>query len=612
MQTKRIIIITLLISIVLNFLIPISLAENLADVEKPNINVDSLKIDKSEATIGDTITISIEITDNKAIRYAYIYYETPITKKDKSYKLTKNNSTGKYETKITIDENYEEGLWKITYITAKDDASNIQDVNNSNGKYGNLTPKEDLSKGDFTVTGTNADTEAPNINIDSIKIDKTEATIGDTVTVSLEITDNKAIRYAYIYYETPITKKDKSYKLTKNNSTGKYETKITIDENYEEGLWKITYITAKDDDSNIRDVNNSNGKYGNLTPKEDLSKANFMVYIDNETFENYNELKNIKTVDGVTVYKSNTTVSNQIINGDVYIGPEAVVTLSDVVVNGNIYILGGARLNSIIAKEVNARSIQWSSYGYTFYNGTAYISGNCSVNSMTSSTYPVQEIPYTIDNNEINTENGLLNMKGATLDIADFYINDQKIDLSDDGKFIIKNMKVNNKDKVTLKWVTVFGNTITKDIKILKNISLPTNYSVTIGHKKEMQLSQSPSDALLPDNINWESSNKDVATVDENGIIEAKSIGETIITAKTQNGKTASCNLKVINYLLGDVNKDGKITLADYTKILAHVKKTKLLTEEEQKRADVNQDGKVTLADYTKVLAHVKKTKMLE
>jgi len=63
---------------------------------------------------------------------------------------------------------------------------------------------------------------------------------------------------------------------------------------------------------------------------------------------------------------------------------------------------------------------------------------------------------------------------------------------------------------------------------------------------------------------------------------------------------------------LGDVNEDNKVTLADCTKILAHVKKTKLLTEEEQKRADVNKDGKVTLADYTKVLAHVKKTKLLE
>ena len=612
MQTKRIIIITLLISIILNIFLPISLAENLADVEAPTINIDSLKIDKTEATIGDTITISIEITDNSEIDYAYISYEMPITQKDKSYQLTKNNNTGKYETKITIDENYEEGLWKITYISATDSASNTKYLNNSKGKYASSDSKEDMSKGNFTVTGTNADVEAPNINAKSLKNDKTEATIGDTVTVSLEITDNSEIEYAFIYYTMPITQIDKSYKLKKNNSTGKYEVKITIDESFQEGLWKISYISATDSASNTKYLNNSKGKYASSDSKEDLSKGNFMVCMDNSTLENYIELKNIKTVDGVTVYKSNTTVSNQIINGDVYIGPEAVVTLSDVVVNGNIYVLGGARLNSIIAKEVNARSIQWSSYGYTFYNGTAYISGNCSVNSMTSSTYPVQEIPYTIENNEINIENGLLNMKGATIDIADFYINDQKIDLSDDGKFIIKNMKVSDKDKVTLKWVTVFGNTITKDIKILKNITLPTNYSVTIGNKKEMQLGQSPSDALLPDNINWESSNKDVATVDENGIIEAKSIGETIITAKTQNGKTASCNLKVINYLLGDVNKDGKITLADYTKILAHVKKTKLLTEEEQKRADVNQDGKVTLADYTKVLAHVKKTKMLE
>ena len=612
MQTKRIIIITLLISIVLNILIPISLAENLADVEAPIINIDSLKVDKTEATIGDTITISLEITDNSEIDYAYISYEMPITQKSKAFWLTKNNNTGRYETKITIDENYEEGLWKIEYIIAKDNISNQQKIYNSKGSYSSLTPQEDLSKGNFKVTGTNADVEAPNVNIDSLKIDKTEATIGDTITISLEITDNSEIDYAYISYEMPITQKSKAFWLTKNNNTGRYETKITIDENYEEGLWKIEYIIAKDNISNQQKIYNSKGSYSSLTPQEDLSKGNFMVCMDNSTLENYNELKNIKTVDGVTVYKSNTTVSNQIINGDVYIGPEAVVTLSNVVVNGNIYVLGGARLNSILAKEVNARSIQWSSYGYTFYNGTAYISGNCSVNSMTSSTYPVQEIPYTIENNEINIENGLLNMKGATLDIADFYINDQKIDLSDDGKFIIKNMKVSDKDKVTLKWVTVFGNTITKDIKVLKNISLPTNYSVTIGNKKQMQVNQSPSDALLPDHINWESSNKDVATVNENGIIEAKSIGEPIITAKTQNGKTASCNLKVINYLLGDVNKDEKITLADYTKILAHVKKTKLLTEEEQKRADVNQDGKVTLADYTKVLAHVKKTKMLE
>ena len=65
-------------------------------------------------------------------------------------------------------------------------------------------------------------------------------------------------------------------------------------------------------------------------------------------------------------------------------------------------------------------------------------------------------------------------------------------------------------------------------------------------------------------------------------------------------------------YTIGDVNQDGKITLADYTKILAHVKKTQLLTGDALKAADVNRDGKVTLADYTKVLAHVKKTVLLK
>ena len=59
------------------------------------------------------------------------------------------------------------------------------------------------------------------------------------------------------------------------------------------------------------------------------------------------------------------------------------------------------------------------------------------------------------------------------------------------------------------------------------------------------------------------------------------------------------------------MNGDGKITLADYTKILAHVKKTQLLKDHALLAADVNGDGKVTLADYTKVLAHVKKTQLL-
>ena len=64
-------------------------------------------------------------------------------------------------------------------------------------------------------------------------------------------------------------------------------------------------------------------------------------------------------------------------------------------------------------------------------------------------------------------------------------------------------------------------------------------------------------------------------------------------------------------YLIGDINGDDKVTLLDYGLVLAHVKRTKLLTGEQLQRADVNGDNKVSLLDYGLILAHVKRTKLL-
>ena len=61
----------------------------------------------------------------------------------------------------------------------------------------------------------------------------------------------------------------------------------------------------------------------------------------------------------------------------------------------------------------------------------------------------------------------------------------------------------------------------------------------------------------------------------------------------------------------GDVNGDGAITVTDISKIAAHVKGIKSLTEEEQKRADANGDGSITVTDISKIAAHVKGIKAL-
>lgn len=62
-------------------------------------------------------------------------------------------------------------------------------------------------------------------------------------------------------------------------------------------------------------------------------------------------------------------------------------------------------------------------------------------------------------------------------------------------------------------------------------------------------------------------------------------------------------------YLLGDINLDGKISTADVGLANAHAKNTKLLNDEQFKRADINKDGKVSTADVGLINAYAKGTK---
>ena len=62
-------------------------------------------------------------------------------------------------------------------------------------------------------------------------------------------------------------------------------------------------------------------------------------------------------------------------------------------------------------------------------------------------------------------------------------------------------------------------------------------------------------------------------------------------------------------YLLGDVNKDGKINALDATQILRYANNKSSviasMSEEEAKgRADVNKDGKINALDATQILRY--------
>src|SRR5699024_10450007 len=55
-------------------------------------------------------------------------------------------------------------------------------------------------------------------------------------------------------------------------------------------------------------------------------------------------------------------------------------------------------------------------------------------------------------------------------------------------------------------------------------------------------VSYSPATANVGTNVTWTSSDPSVATVDETGYVFGIKNGTTLITATTENGKTATCN----------------------------------------------------------------------
>lgn len=68
--------------------------------------------------------------------------------------------------------------------------------------------------------------------------------------------------------------------------------------------------------------------------------------------------------------------------------------------------------------------------------------------------------------------------------------------------------------------------------------------SITIGSKKTLAYTTSPKGSIAK-SVKWTSSDKKVATVDQNGVVTAKGFGKAVITAKLANGNKTRCTVSV-------------------------------------------------------------------
>ena len=232
--------------------IPVKRDESNVDSEAPVIDVSSVKLSTKSATTGDTVKISIKITDNVDVDRAVIQLINYDTGKIIGWtNLTYNETTGLYEYSLEITDDISNGHWYIDNIQAYDAANNASMESFKRNEYG------------FIVKDTKADSESPVIDVNSIDFNTKSATTGDIVKISIKITDNVEVGRAVIQLINYDTGKIIGWtNLTYNETTGLYEYSLEITDDIPNGHWYIDNIQAYDATNNASMESFKRNEYG--------------------------------------------------------------------------------------------------------------------------------------------------------------------------------------------------------------------------------------------------------------------------------------------------------------------------------------------------------------
>ncbi|WP_270742171.1 transglutaminase domain-containing protein [Holdemanella biformis] len=110
---------------------------------------------------------------------------------------------------------------------------------------------------------SNVDSEAPVIDVSSVKLSTKSATTGDTVKISIKIKDNVDVNRAFIQLINYDTGKILSWTdLTYNETTGLYEHSLEITDDIPNGHWYVSGIQAYDAVNNVGIESFKRNEYG--------------------------------------------------------------------------------------------------------------------------------------------------------------------------------------------------------------------------------------------------------------------------------------------------------------------------------------------------------------
>lgn len=299
------------------------------DSEKPTIDRDSILSSNNTVTVGESIVLSVIVTDNIGVKNANITITNENSNKSYHYqKLTYNANNDRWEYTFTIKDDTPNGEWTVSEIQAYDEIGNV-DVQFLKTKI-------------FTVYG-GADSEKPEIDISSIQASVSYATLGDEILISVVISDDTAVDRANISV-TNINANNSLYyqALTYNNNTDKWEYLFNVNETTPNGDWFVTEIQAYDAVGNVnvqflRTNLFTTSHIYDFTQAEALRLPNSILIVSEEAFYNTN-------ISSVIIPNTCKTIeSKAFVNPNVSLRvfiPDSVTEIADDAFDGNkaVYI----------------------------------------------------------------------------------------------------------------------------------------------------------------------------------------------------------------------------------------------------------------------------------
>lgn len=473
----------------------------------------SLNVSKTVVTQNEETTISLKTSHPEGIQYVNITYIKPKTTERFTYKM--NGENNEYFYTISFSEYGINGIWQIEQIEIIGVNEDYHLFRNSNGEESIFDDTIDLRAGNFETIDFIEEIQAP--VLENYEIDKTKIDFLEDIKISLKASDDlSGINKFYINYTLPdgmecnfdVEADGEGYKLEFIDvGTGDYI---------------ANYIYIEDNAKNILRVDNI---------KRDLS---FKVYspINLKSPKIHFSYSAISSKNKFDVYAFSYPINAKEYGGIKFKSSDpSIASVFETSTGAQVTIYDKKGRAFIIAYYADRPDV--------------YDSIPVWVNSTDTTSYinkiesEYKKIDLEVgDEIEINPKLIALNALAPIEQKQVFYIseNDEVASVTRDGKVIARGL-----GETTVKVYAKYGSAVLEipvEVGIFaKDIEIDT-YEVNLtDEKRTYQIIAN----IVPNNatckLEYESSNSQIITVDENGLITAFRNGEAVIIIKSTDGK---------------------------------------------------------------------------